>query len=335
MRRSGRSSFRLCPRSGRGRYDASRQGRSSDASARSADQEEFRATAAILRRDQSLTDAWRFASIELREPAKADVKAWRPGIRCPGARSPCCGTGAPTRPTRRVVDLTGDGVVSWTHVPGACPNFTVDEYHEVDHALHEHEGVIAALAGRGITDLSPGPVRRLDLRQGGDAGAVARPPAGLVRHLAARRTRRQPVRPPGLRAQDHRRHEHPRGARDRGPPRLRVARGRRPSTTRRSPDRRADRPQAAGDHPARGRLLHPRRQRAALAELVDAARLQLSARDRSSTSGSTTLRRDHGTRAATSPTGCRSPRWSCPTATPASTTTGARRSTSASGVWAT
>ncbi len=41
--------------------------------------EEFRATAAILRRDQSLTDAWRFASIELREPAKSDVKAWQPG----------------------------------------------------------------------------------------------------------------------------------------------------------------------------------------------------------------------------------------------------------------
>ena len=41
--------------------------------------EEFRAAAAILRRDQTLGDSWRFASIELREPAKADVLAWRPG----------------------------------------------------------------------------------------------------------------------------------------------------------------------------------------------------------------------------------------------------------------
>ena len=40
---------------------------------------EFQSTAAILRRDQGVTDSWRFASIELKEPAKADVKAWRPG----------------------------------------------------------------------------------------------------------------------------------------------------------------------------------------------------------------------------------------------------------------
>ena len=39
------------------------------------------------------------------------------------------------------------------------------------------------------------------------------------------RPRRQPVRAPGVRAQDHRRHEHPRGARDRGSPRLRLPRG--------------------------------------------------------------------------------------------------------------
>ena len=40
---------------------------------------EFQSTAAILRRDQGVTDSWRFTSIELKEPAKADVKAWRPG----------------------------------------------------------------------------------------------------------------------------------------------------------------------------------------------------------------------------------------------------------------
>ena len=34
-------------------------------------------------------------------------------------------------------------------LPGVCPNFTVDEYHDVDHALHEHEGVLAALARAG------------------------------------------------------------------------------------------------------------------------------------------------------------------------------------------
>ncbi len=41
--------------------------------------EEFSQTAAILRRDQGVTETWRFASIELAEPPKADVKAWRSG----------------------------------------------------------------------------------------------------------------------------------------------------------------------------------------------------------------------------------------------------------------
>ena len=46
---------------------------------------EFQSTAAILRRDQGVTDSWRFASIELKEPAKADVKAWKPGDPVPQA----------------------------------------------------------------------------------------------------------------------------------------------------------------------------------------------------------------------------------------------------------
>ena len=44
---------------------------------------------------------------------------------------------------------------------------------------------------------------------------------------------------------------------------------------------------------------------------------------------------DQGTERETSPTGCRSRRWWCPTGIPASTTTAGPRSTSASGVWAT
>jgi Cu2+-containing amine oxidase len=50
------------------------------------------------------------------------------------------------------VDLIAESVGSWTHIPDACPNFTIDEYHDVDHAPHEHEGVLAALRERGIAD---------------------------------------------------------------------------------------------------------------------------------------------------------------------------------------
>ena len=115
---------------------------------------EFQSTAAILRRDQGVTDSWRFASIELKEPAKADVKAWRPGDAVP-RRSLSVLLDRETNQTyEAVVDLVGDRVDSWTHQPGACPNFTLDEYHDVDHALHEHPEVLARLAARGITDPS-------------------------------------------------------------------------------------------------------------------------------------------------------------------------------------
>jgi primary-amine oxidase len=115
---------------------------------------EFRSTAAILRRDQGLTDSWRFASIELMEPPKIDVKVWKPGDPVPRRSLSVLWDQKTNQTYEAVVDLVGDRVDSWTHQPGVCPNFTVDEYHEVDHALHEHPDVLAALAARGITDPS-------------------------------------------------------------------------------------------------------------------------------------------------------------------------------------
>ena len=117
-------------------------------------EDEYRATAAILRRDRGVTDAWRFAGIELAEPPKAEVKAWRAGDPIPRKSLSVLWEKATNDVYEAVVDLVADSVESWTHIPGVCPNFTIDEYHDCDHALHENEEVIAALAARGITDLS-------------------------------------------------------------------------------------------------------------------------------------------------------------------------------------
>lgn len=117
-------------------------------------EDEFRSTAAVLRRDQGVSDAWRFASIELAEPPKAEVRAWSTGDPVPRKSLSVLWEKATNDVYEAVVDLVADEVVSWTHVPGVCPNFTVDEYHDCDHALHEHDGVRQALAARGITDLS-------------------------------------------------------------------------------------------------------------------------------------------------------------------------------------
>ena len=169
--------------------------------------------------------------------------------------------------------------------------------------------------------------RGVDLRQGADAGAVARPSARLVRHLVPRDPRGQPLRPPGVRAQGGRRRQHPGAPRDRERPRPRPARGRRGVRARRVDRRAAHRPRPAAHHPARRRLVHPRRHRAASGRTGRCGWASTTARVRSSTRWPTTTTGP----SARSPTGCRSPRWSSPTAMPRSTTTGVPPSTSASG----
>jgi primary-amine oxidase len=116
--------------------------------------DEFRQTAAAVRRDSGATESYRFASIELKEPPKADVKAWRPGDELPRKSFAVLWDRADNRAYEATVDLTADRVESFVHVPDACPNFTVDEYHDVDEAMRAHPDVMAALAARGITDLS-------------------------------------------------------------------------------------------------------------------------------------------------------------------------------------
>ncbi len=116
--------------------------------------EEFREVASILRRVRGITPAWRFASIELREPSKAALKAWHPGEEVRRSALAVLWNREDNQAYEAVVDLTGGAVRSWTHQPGATPAFTVDEWHECDEAMRTHPDVVAALAERGITDTS-------------------------------------------------------------------------------------------------------------------------------------------------------------------------------------
>ena len=118
------------------------------------DAHEFRLTAGVLRSELDLSDSWRFASIELKEPTKVEVKAWRPGSPVPRAALAVLWNRADNQTWEGVVDLTGERVMSWTLVEGVTPNFTVDEFHEVDAAMRAHPDVVAALQQRGINDMS-------------------------------------------------------------------------------------------------------------------------------------------------------------------------------------
>ena len=120
--------------------------------------EEIGQAAAIVRRDRAVDGTWRFASIELREPAKADLPALAAkAAQGGGARREAlvvCWSRADGQAYRATVSLTGDEVTNWEHLPGQQPNMTVDEWHECDEMLRAHPALAQALARRGITDLS-------------------------------------------------------------------------------------------------------------------------------------------------------------------------------------
>ena len=116
--------------------------------------EEIRQAAAILRRDREVGvvgSSWRFASIELKEPGKAALAA---GEATGRDAIVVCWDRSDGQAYRAVVSLAGDAVTSWEHLPGQQPNMTVDEWHECDQVLRADPALAAALARRGITDMS-------------------------------------------------------------------------------------------------------------------------------------------------------------------------------------
>ena len=118
--------------------------------------DEIRQAAAILRRDRKIGDGWRFASIELREPAKAVLPELEAAAGQQASREAIvvCWDRADGQACRAIVSLTGDNVTSWEILPGQQPNMTVDEWHECDEMLRAHPAVVEALSRRGITDMS-------------------------------------------------------------------------------------------------------------------------------------------------------------------------------------
>jgi primary-amine oxidase len=116
--------------------------------------QEIRQAAAIVRRDRGVGAGWRFASIELKEPAKADLPALESGRLDRREALVVCWDRADGQAYRGTVSLTADEVSAWDHLPGQQPNMTVDEWHECDEMLRAHPAVIEALGRRGITDMT-------------------------------------------------------------------------------------------------------------------------------------------------------------------------------------
>ena len=116
--------------------------------------DEFRQTASILRRGGLVGETFRFASIELNKPPKGEVKAWHPGDAVRRTSFAVVFNREDNKTYEATVDLTGHTVVSFKHIPDVTPNFTLDEFHDVDVAMRQHPDVIARLTARGFTDMS-------------------------------------------------------------------------------------------------------------------------------------------------------------------------------------
>src|ERR1700678_3398309 len=85
---------------------------------------EIARAAAIVRRDRGVGDGWRFASIELKEPAKADLPDQESGRLDRREALVVCWDRADGQAYRAVVSLTADAVADWQHLPGQQPNMT-------------------------------------------------------------------------------------------------------------------------------------------------------------------------------------------------------------------
>jgi primary-amine oxidase len=112
--------------------------------------DEIRAAVAVLRRERGLTDRWRFATIELREPHKAALRGDPPPPREAVALLWNRDDG---QAYKAVVSLTDDRVAAWEHRPGEQPNMTIDEFREVNAMLRREPRLVDALAKRGVTDM--------------------------------------------------------------------------------------------------------------------------------------------------------------------------------------
>jgi len=114
---------------------------------------EFTQVSATLRRDAGVGEAFRFCSVELIEPPKAAVLAWQQGEPFSRKALAVLWDRGTSRTFEGVVDLATDAVESFTHIPDVTPNFTVDEWHDCDHAMRADPQVAEALGARGVTDM--------------------------------------------------------------------------------------------------------------------------------------------------------------------------------------
>ncbi len=92
----------------------------------------------------------RFPLIQLKEPPKEEVLAWKPGQTMRREALVVVKQGPQT--FEAVVDASGKKLISWNEIKGVQPNLSQGEEEEIDGPVKENADLQAALRRRGIAD---------------------------------------------------------------------------------------------------------------------------------------------------------------------------------------
>ena len=114
--------------------------------------DELERAVACVRSARGLAEGVRFVFVELREPDKERLAAWRDGGPVP-PREAALVVLAGGETHEAVVALEDDSLVAWEHVPGVQAAITGDEYAESEIAVKADPGFRRALELRGIHDV--------------------------------------------------------------------------------------------------------------------------------------------------------------------------------------
>jgi primary-amine oxidase len=113
---------------------------------------EIVAAVAILRSERELAETVRFSTVELAEPAKAEVLGWPESGTVDRRAFMIVMDRADGAVHEAIVSLDAEELVSWSHLPGVQPRIMAEEFAECEEMLKRHPEYLAALAARGITD---------------------------------------------------------------------------------------------------------------------------------------------------------------------------------------
>ena len=109
---------------------------------------------ALVRADDRLGGRARFVIVTLHEPSKKVVQGWKPGNGAARAAFISVLDPADSAAYEVIVSLTESVVKSWRHIPGVQPMFLAEEGGQCEALCKADPEFQAALARRGVTDLS-------------------------------------------------------------------------------------------------------------------------------------------------------------------------------------